>query len=86
MTGNDPAWSCRRCGGHEPRLGWAPWPGQKGRTLQETICARCWDEWLGMQTRIINEYRLNVLDPGHSKALQEQMDVFLGFKAPEGPA
>lgn len=86
MSGSDTAWSCRRCGGHEPRLTWAPWPGQKGRTLQETICANCWDEWLGMQTRIINEYRLNVLDAGHSKALQEQMEVFLGLKAPESPA
>lgn len=86
MSDQNAGWACRRCGRPGPRLEWAPWPGQRGKVLQEGICAPCWNEWLGMQTKIINEYRLNVLDPGHSKALAEQMEVFLGLRAPETPA
>jgi Fe-S cluster biosynthesis and repair protein YggX len=32
-----------------------------------------------VQTKIINEYRLNVLEPEHAKVLKEQMQVFLGL-------
>lgn len=70
--------ACRRCGAAEaPALEFAPWPGELGREIQNGTCRACWDEWLTMQTRIINEYRLNVLDAEHSKALREQMLVFL---------
>jgi Fe-S cluster biosynthesis and repair protein YggX len=37
---------------------------------------------MGMQTKIINEYRLNVLEPEHAKMLREQMLSFLGLSAP----
>jgi Fe-S cluster biosynthesis and repair protein YggX len=41
---------------------------------------------MAVQTKIINEYRLNVLDPGASAAIKEQMQIFLGFKEPGEPA
>ncbi len=77
-------WACRRCGSNTaPRIAFAPWPGQLGRTIQEAVCDNCWNEWTAMQTRIINEYRLNVLDPAHKKALAEQMEYFLGLRKPD---
>ncbi len=76
--------TCNRCqAAGAPPLDFAPWPGALGRQLQQTVCANCWNEWLGLQTKIINEYRLNVLDPGHSKALRDQMEIFFGFKKAE---
>ncbi len=79
--------TCNRCHtAGAPRLEFAPWPGALGRQLQQSVCSNCWNEWLGLQTKIINEYRLNVLDPGHSKALRDQMEIFFGFKAPEPAA
>jgi len=81
-------WQCQRCGLESGgRIRFAPWPGDLGRKIQSSICESCWNEWLGVQTRIINEYRLNVLDPGHSQAVRQQMEVFLGFRSPdEDPA
>ena len=77
-------WTCRRCGtAGAPRLPFAPWPGALGATLRDTVCENCWNEWQGLQTKIINEYRLNVLDPGHAKALRDQMEVFFGLRQPD---
>lgn len=75
-------WTCARCGRHEPRLDWAPWPGDVGARIQQNICDICFREWLAMQTKIINEYRLNVLEPEHTKVLREQMLQFLGLQPP----
>lgn len=77
-----PDWACSRCGRLEPRLAWPPWPGEAGQRIQNQICDICWREWMGMQTKIINEYRLNVLEPDHAKMLREQMLSFLGLSAP----
>ena len=83
MSANEPgAWHCSRCGNAGARLTLPPWPGALGRRVLDTICRPCWDEWMTVQTKIINEYRLNVLDPGASTAIKEQMQVFLGFKEP----
>ena len=85
MSDNAPdTWHCSRCGNAGTRLPMPPWPGALGRRVLDTICVACWDEWMSVQTKIINEYRLNVLDPGASAAIKEQMQVFLGFKEP-GP-
>jgi Fe-S cluster biosynthesis and repair protein YggX len=59
-----------------------PWPGETGERVLAEICQNCWQEWMGVQTKIINEYRLNVLDPEHAGALRKQMAVFFGFEAP----
>jgi Fe-S cluster biosynthesis and repair protein YggX len=84
---NGADWACERCkSGAGGRLDFPPWPGELGRRIQSKICESCWNEWVGIQTRIINEYRLNVLDPGHSRAVREQMEVFLGFRQPDQDA
>lgn len=81
------AWLCQRCGGSSvPRLAYTPWPGELGKRIAAAVCGNCWNEWVSVQTKIINEYRLNVLDPGHAKAVREQMEFFLGLKKPEDAA
>lgn len=76
-------WACRHCGKFDqPRIPFPPWPGELGRRLLAEICKLCWDEWMGMQTRLINEYRLNVLNPSDAEALRDQMEIFFGYKAP----
>ena len=73
-------------------LGFVPWPGALGKRVFEQIGKAAWQEWLAHQTMLINEYRLNPLDPKARKFLGEEMEKFLfggdvarpeGYVAPE---
>lgn len=55
----------------------APFPGSDGTHILENVSAMAWDEWLKLQTMIINEERLNLMDPGARKFLAEQRNKFL---------
>ena len=41
------------------------------------VCAGCWKEWEGMEVKVINEYRLNFMDPQHREMLQKSCSEFL---------
>ena len=69
--------TCRRCGETRAGLAHPPLPGEAGAEVQGNICAVCWQEWKGMQVKMINEYRLSPLDPQHFQYLMSQMRVFL---------
>jgi Fe-S cluster biosynthesis and repair protein YggX len=75
--------SCVRCQKDGPRIAWPPYAGEAGEEIVRSVCQSCWPEWLDLQTRIINEYRLNVLDPNHQQMVAEQCLVFFGLR--EGP-
>ena len=77
--------TCSRCKRQAQGLARAPLPGATGRMILENVCAACWQEWLGMQVKYINEYRLNPLDPRHFEFLLEQAQAFLGLPG-AGPA
>jgi Fe-S cluster biosynthesis and repair protein YggX len=40
----------------------------------------CWDEWKETQVKLINEYRLNVVDPKHFERLMQEMRTFLNLE------
>lgn len=65
-----------------PALEKAPFPGPAGKNIFENISAQAWDEWLNLQTMIINENRLNMMDENARKFLSEERDKFL-FKGEE---
>ena len=50
--------------------------GVKERVLSG-ICAACWKEWEGMEVKVINEYRLNFMDPQHREQMQKSCLEFL---------
>jgi Fe-S cluster biosynthesis and repair protein YggX len=69
-----------------------PYPGPKGQKIFDTVSKKAWMEWLGLQTMLINEKQLNVLDPSTKVFLDEQLEKFLsneevekieGYVAPE---
>jgi Fe-S cluster biosynthesis and repair protein YggX len=72
--------TCSRCGQTAPSLARAPMPGPTGARILAQVCAGCWDEWLRMQVKFINEYRLNPLDEKHFEFLQGQAREFLKLK------
>jgi Fe-S cluster biosynthesis and repair protein YggX len=65
--------TCTRCGqdGEPPPATRVPFaPALKGRILAG-ICSACWKEWEGVEVKVINEYRLNFMDPQHRDVLQQ---------------
>lgn len=64
-----------------------PYPGELGKKIYLHICQEAWREWLKRQTMIINEYRLNLVEPDARKLLEQEMERFLfgdGGMTPEG--
>ena len=64
----------------------APYPGELGKRIFDNISKEAWQQWIGQQTILLNEYRLTPIDPKHRKFLEEQMEKFLfgnGSDTPE---
>jgi Fe-S cluster biosynthesis and repair protein YggX len=67
-------------------LDFAPYPGELGQRIYNHICKEAWQEWLKHQTMLINENRLNLLDPKTRPFLEEEMVKFLFGQGSEMPA
>ena len=68
-------------------LDFPPWPGDLGQRIYENISKEAWALWLQHQTMIINEYRLNAMDPKARELITKEMEKFLfgeGSEKPEG--
>lgn len=55
----------------------APYPGALGQQIYEQISSQAWQLWLGHQTMLINENRLNLMDPQAREFLKKEMQKFL---------
>ena len=58
-----------------------------GQKIYENVSKDAWKMWLEHSKMIMNEYRLNPLDPNSQKIMEEQMEQFFfgeGAKLPEG--
>lgn len=69
--------TCRKYGQEMPGLDAPPYPGPKGQEIFETVSKQAWAEWLAHQTMLINERRLNMMEPGTRAFLGEQLENFL---------
>lgn len=83
---------CQRLKQELPGLDAPPFPGAKGLEVFETVSAKAWQDWQNMQTMLINEKQLNMMDKESRKYLNNQRDKFLageetdraeGYIAPE---
>ena len=70
---------CAKCGQDREGLAAPPFGGEMGLKVHAQVCGICWGEWLGRQTMIINEYRLNVVDPKAQESLLSEMKTFLAI-------
>jgi len=68
---------CAKLGIEAEGLDFAPWPGPLGQRIYAEISKPAWEEWKAHQVMLINEYRLNPLDPKARKFLGEEMEKFL---------
>jgi len=79
--------NCIKLGVEAEGLDSPPFPGPKGQFIYDNVSQQAWQEWMNMQTMIINEQRLASFDPKAKKILEEEREKFLfagGFEAPEG--
>ena len=78
---------CVKLGQELPGLDRAPWKGELGKRIYEHISKEAWAMWVNHSKMLLNEYRLNPLDPNAQKIMEEQMELFFfgeGSKLPEG--
>ncbi|WP_137165616.1 oxidative damage protection protein [Salinimonas lutimaris] len=53
------------------------YPGELGKRIFDNISKEAWAEWQKKQTMLINENKLNMMQPEARKFLEEQMSAFL---------
>lgn len=78
---------CRKYKEELEGLAMPPLPGAKGQALFETVSKKAWDEWIQIQTQLINEKQLNLMDMGARTFLSEQLEKYLDneeFEQAEG--
>lgn len=78
---------CAKLGIDAEGLEAPPFPGEKGKTIYESISKQAWQQWLNLQTMLINEHRLTIFEPAAKKFLEQERDKFLfgeGAEMPEG--
>lgn len=68
---------CVKLGIEAEGLALPPFPGPLGQRIFNEISKPAWQQWLGHQTMLINEYRLNLLEPEAKKLLETEMKRFL---------
>ncbi|MDD5249619.1 MAG: oxidative damage protection protein [Rhodocyclaceae bacterium] len=66
--------NCIKLGREAEGLDFPPMPGAMGKRLYDNVSKEAWQQWIRLQTMIINENRLNLADPQHRKYLAEQVE------------
>ncbi len=83
---------CSRLKKDLPGLKEQPFPGTAGQNIFEHVSEQAWLEWQHLQTMLINEKHLNLMDKEARKYLNQQRDKFLageevdraeGYSAPK---
>ncbi len=68
--------NCIKLGHEAEGLDRQPYPGELGKRIFENVSKEAWQMWVRQQTMLINEYRINPIDPNARKFLEEQMEQF----------
>ena len=68
---------CKKYNQELDALAFQPLPGELGKKIQADISQQAWQAWLSHQTILINEYRLNLIEPKAKEFLKEEMNKFL---------
>ena len=78
---------CAKLGAALAGLDKLPFPGEQGQRIYDHISAQAWQEWLKLQTMLINEHRLTAFQAKDRQFLAEEREKFLfgaGAAAPQG--
>lgn len=81
---------CIKLGIEAEGLDFPPMPGELGKRIFENVSKEAWQQWIRLQTMIINENRLSLVDPAARKYLSGQVEKHFfgdgedGTMAPRG--
>ncbi|MEM7249486.1 MAG: Fe(2+)-trafficking protein [Acidobacteriota bacterium] len=79
--------NCRRCELPTEGFDASPLPGPRAEEILEHACKACFQDWMGQEIMIINEYRLDLSIPKNQALLDDEMARYLKLpSAPEGEA
>ena len=68
--------NCSRYKKYLPGLDKPPLPGPAGEKIYNEVSKQAWEEWQSLQTMLINEKRLSLIEPEARKYLSEQRTRF----------
>lgn len=68
---------CQKLQKQAEGLGALTYPGELGQRIYEHISQPAWKLWIEHQTRLINEYRLNLMEAKSRQFLAQEMEKFL---------
>lgn len=71
--------TCSRCKLSRPTIEGNPYPGDLGDEIRQKVCGQCWAEWQQAEVIVINELRLDFMDPRSHDTLVQHMREFLGL-------
>jgi Fe-S cluster biosynthesis and repair protein YggX len=77
---------CVKLGREAPGLDYQTYPGELGKRIFENVSKEAWQLWMSHQTMLINENRLNPLDPKARKFIEGEMEKFFFGEGSELPA
>jgi len=66
--------NCIKLGCEAEGLDMPPLPGELGKRIFENVSKEAWQQWVRLQTMIINENRLNLAEATHRKYLSSQLE------------
>ena len=68
---------CQRLKKEAPGLDFQLYPGELGKRIFDNISKEAWTEWQKKQVMLINEKKLNMMDPTTRPYLDAQREHFL---------
>ena len=65
---------CIKLGKEAEGLDRAPYPGELGKRIFDSVSKQAWADWIRHQTMLVNENRLNLADARARQYLARQME------------
>ncbi len=77
---------CVKLGREAEGMDFAPFPGELGKRIFDSVSKEAWRGWLEHQKMLVNEMRLNLSDAKARKYLMEQTEQYFFGSGAESAA
>ena len=68
---------CQRLQKEADGLDFQLYPGELGKRIYDNISKEAWADWQNKQTMLINENKLNMMEPTARQFLEQSMSAYL---------